>query len=142
MNWNVFEGISTDSYAATIGSDGDFTAAATYSGYALFFKEHTIHKVFGNKPSNIQIQTQEAPGVKNGCSGSVQVVGTTLIYLSGTGVYGYTGGVPFALSDVLEKTHTVGWNCREIPRKILFCQLRQEKENNCWSNDTSKTALA
>ena len=103
LNWNVFEGISTDSYAATIGSDGDFTAAATYSGYALFFKEHTIHKVFGNKPSNIQIQTQEAPGVKNGCSGSVQVVGTTLIYLSGTGVYGYTGGVPFALSDVLEK---------------------------------------
>ena len=58
LNWNVFEGISTDSYAATIGSDGDFTAAATYSGYALFFKEHTIHKVYGNKPSNIQIQTQ------------------------------------------------------------------------------------
>ena len=63
LNWNVFEGISTDSYAATIGSDGDFTAAATYSGYALFFKEHTIHKVYGNKPSNIQIHTQEAPGV-------------------------------------------------------------------------------
>lgn len=103
LNWNVFEGISTDSYAATIGSDGDFTAAATYSGYALFFKEHTIHKVYGNKPSNIQIHTQEAPGVMKGCSESVRLVGTTLIYLSGTGVYGYTGGVPFALSEVLEK---------------------------------------
>lgn len=37
FNWNCFEGISTDSYAATIGSDGDFTGAITHLGYVLFF---------------------------------------------------------------------------------------------------------
>lgn len=35
-NWNAFEGISTDSYAATIGSDGDFTGCLSHMGYVLF----------------------------------------------------------------------------------------------------------
>jgi hypothetical protein len=31
-NWNCFRGIATDSWAATIGSDGQFTGAITYLG--------------------------------------------------------------------------------------------------------------
>ena len=103
LNWNVFEGISTDSYAATIGSDGEFTGAASYSGYALFFKEHALHKVYGNKPSNIQINTMETYGVKKGCGKSLCTVGTVLLYVSEAGVYGYTGGVPFAVGEQMEK---------------------------------------
>ena len=39
-NWNCFMGISTDSYAATVGTDGQFTGAITHLGYPLFFKEN------------------------------------------------------------------------------------------------------
>ena len=46
-NWNCFAGISTDSYAASVGTDGQFTGAITYLGYPLFFKEGCIHKVYG-----------------------------------------------------------------------------------------------
>ena len=56
-NWHCYAGISTDSYAATVGTDGVFTGAITHMGYPLFFKENYLHKVYGNYPANYQIQT-------------------------------------------------------------------------------------
>ena len=49
-NWFSYRGIAADSYAVTVGSDGAFTGAATCMGYALFFKENTLHKLCGTKP--------------------------------------------------------------------------------------------
>lgn len=49
-NWFSYRGIAADSYAVTVGSDGAFTGAATCMGYALFFKENTLHKLYGSKP--------------------------------------------------------------------------------------------
>ena len=48
-NWFSYRGIAADSYAVTVGSDGAFTGAATCMGYALFFKENTLHKLYGSK---------------------------------------------------------------------------------------------
>ena len=39
-NWNCFMGLSTDSYVASCGTDGQFTGAITHLGYPLFFKEN------------------------------------------------------------------------------------------------------
>ena len=39
FNWNVFDGLSTDSYAVNVRIDGDFTACCSYLGYPVFFKE-------------------------------------------------------------------------------------------------------
>ena len=44
-NWNRFLGISTDAWAASVGSDGAWTGAANYLGYPTFFKEHVIHRI-------------------------------------------------------------------------------------------------
>ncbi|MCQ4771898.1 hypothetical protein NE579_15845, partial [Intestinimonas massiliensis] len=38
-NFFTFAGVSTDSYSVAVGSDGDFTGCAAYSGDVLFFKE-------------------------------------------------------------------------------------------------------
>ena len=54
-NWFSYRGIAADSYAVTVGSDGAFTGAATCMGYALFFKENTLHKLCGTKPSDFQL---------------------------------------------------------------------------------------
>lgn len=105
-NWNCFEGISTDAYAATIGSDGDFTGAATHLGYVLFFKESMIHKVYGSKPSNIQINSYPARGVKKGCSRSLAIVNATLMYASCDGICGYDGGVPYLISQNIQNGYT------------------------------------
>ena len=67
-NWNVFNqpSISTDSYVASVGSDGQFTGAITHLGHPLFFKENCMHKVYGNYPANFQITTTTCRGVQKG----------------------------------------------------------------------------
>lgn len=106
LNWNCFEGISTDSYAATIGSEGDFTGAVTHLGYVLFFKENMIHKVYGNKPGNIQINAYPARGVKKGCENSLIVVNETLYYASCDGVCAYDGSMPYLISENIKKRYS------------------------------------
>lgn len=105
-NWNCFEGISTDSYAATIGTEGDFTGAVTHLGYVIFLKEHMIHKVYGNKPSNIQINNYPARGVKPGCEKSLRIVNETLYYASCDGVCAYDGSMPYLISENIKKSYS------------------------------------
>lgn len=100
-NWSNFEGISTDSYAATVGSDGDFTACIGHMGYVLFFKEHTIHKLFGSKPANFQLNTNGMSGVREGCDKSLQIINETLFYVGRDGVYSYDGSTPYLISKAL-----------------------------------------
>lgn len=100
-NWNVFAGISTDSYAATVGTDGQFTGAITHLGYPLFFKEGCIHKVYGNYPANYQIQTTTCRGVQKGCSKSLAIVNEVLYYKSRSAVCAYDGSLPVEISSAL-----------------------------------------
>jgi hypothetical protein len=100
-NWNVFQGISTDSYVASVGTDGAFTGAITHLGYPLFFKENCLHKVYGNYPSNYQIQTTACRGVQEGCSKSLAIVNEILFYKARSGVCAYDGSLPQEISLVL-----------------------------------------
>ena len=100
-NWNSFLGLSTDSYAVTLGTDGQFTGAITHLGLPLFFKENYIHAVYGDYPSNFRIQTTACRGVQKGCSRSLAIVNETLIYKSRSAVCGYDGSLPVELSAAL-----------------------------------------
>ena len=100
-NWNCFMGISTDSYVASVGTDGQFTGAITHLGYPLFFKETCMHKVYGNYPSNYQIQTTACRGVQKGCDRSLAIVNEILYYKSRNGVCAYDGSLPVEMSAQL-----------------------------------------
>lgn len=100
-NWNCFMGISTDSYAASVGTDGQFTGAITHLGYPLFFKENCVHKVYGNYPANYQIQTTPLRGVQKGCERSLAIVNETLYYKARTGICAYDGSLPVEISSAL-----------------------------------------
>ena len=93
-NWNVFDGISTDSYAVDAGSEGSFTACCSYLGYPVFFKEEHIYKVYGSRPSNFQLMGSATMGVKEGSHRTLAIAGETLYYLSRSGIVAYAGGVP------------------------------------------------
>lgn len=97
-NWNCFEGISTDSYAVSVGTDGQFTGAITYLGHPMFFKESCMHKVFGNYPSNYQVQTTACRGVQSGCGRSLAIVNEVLYYKSRSGICAYDGSLPEEIS--------------------------------------------
>ena len=98
-NWNCFMGISTDSYAASLGTDGQFTGAITHLGYPLFFKENYLHKVYGNFPSNYQIQTTACRGVERGSSKSLAIVNEVLYYKARSGICAYDGSLPVEVSS-------------------------------------------
>lgn len=100
-NWNCFMGISTDSYAVSLGSDGQFTGAITHSGYPIFFKETCMHKVYGQIPANFQVQTTECRGVQKGCSRSLAIVNEVLYYKSRHAICAYDGSLPTEVSYAL-----------------------------------------
>lgn len=97
-NWNCFMGLSTDSYVASCGTDGQFTGAVTHLGYPLFFKENCVHKVYGNYPANFQIQTTACRGVQKGCADSLAIVNEVLYYKSRNAVCAYDGSLPTEIS--------------------------------------------
>ena len=99
FNWNNYEGISTDSWAATVGSDGDFTGVCAYSNYVLFWKENCVHILRGDKPSNFSLMERAMPGVRSGCSASLEIVNDTLYYVGRDGVYAFDGASPVKVSD-------------------------------------------
>ena len=100
-NWHQYLGIATDSWAASIGSDGAWTGAVNYLGYPTFFKENCIHRVVISAEGAHQIIETECRGVQSGSYKSLQVVGETLFYKSRTDVCAYQGGFPQGVSDAL-----------------------------------------
>lgn len=100
-NWNSFKGISTDSWAATIGSDGKFTGAVTYLGYPMLFKEDSFVKIAISTTGGHQTKETVCRGVQKGSGASLGVLNETLFYKSSGCICGYNGSLPFSISDEL-----------------------------------------
>ena len=100
-NWSTFMGISTDSYTASIGTDGPWTGAIAQRGYPVFFKENFIHRVSGTQPSSFSIQTTTARGVQAGSWRSLCVVGENIFYKSRDDVMLYDGNMPVSVGEKL-----------------------------------------
>ena len=100
-NWHSYLGISTDSYAATVGSEGQFTAVCAYMGYVLFWKEDRCHRLYGTRPENFNLVELPIRGVKTGCERSLTVCNGILYYVSRRGVMAFDGSAPVNIGDAL-----------------------------------------
>lgn len=130
FNWNVFDGLSTDSYACDVGSAGSFTGCFTYLGYPCFFKENYIYKVYGDKPSNFQLVGSATLGVSKGSSRSFAVAGEVLYYLSPSGICAYTGGIPQSIAAPFGMSRFRNAVGGSDGRKYY---VSMEDENGVWS---------
>ena len=97
-NWYCYMGLSTDSYTASVGTDGEFTGCIAYLGNPLFFKENYIHRASGSMPANYQLVTTACRGVQRGSWRSLVVVNEILYYKSRTDVCAYDGSLPVGVS--------------------------------------------
>jgi hypothetical protein len=97
-NWFCYAGISTDSYATSVGSDGVWTGAVHYGREVLFFKEECIHKLYGSMPSDYQLIEIKHRGVQRGSEKSIVCVNETLFYKSTADVCFYDGSLPTSIS--------------------------------------------
>lgn len=137
-NWNSFMGISTDSYVASVGTDGQFTGAITHLGYPIFFKEGCMHKVYGNYPSNYQIQTTACRGVQKGCSKSLAIVNETLFYKSRFGICAYDGSLPTEVSSALGDVGYSDAVAGALGNKYYVSMKDEEGIYNLFVYDTKK----
>ena len=137
-NWNCFMGISTDSYAVTVGTDGQFTGAITHLGYPIFFKENYMHKVYGNYPANYQINTTACRGVQKGSHKSLAIVNEVLYYKSRTSICAYDGSLPQEISYALGNvSYRDAVACAHGNKYYISMQNDTTKEWNLFIYDTA-----
>lgn len=93
-NWNCFEGLASDSWAASVGTDGKWTGAVNHLGYPIFFKEECLHKIYISSAGAHQVVDTACRGIMEGCSRSWAIVGENLYYKSRDSVMRYDGSLP------------------------------------------------
>lgn len=101
VEWGNYDGISTDAWAATVGSDGDFTGACVYANSVLFFKENCVHIVYGTKASNFTVSTIKLRGVQSGSGGSLCISDGLLYYKAPEGVFCFNGSAAHRIDSKL-----------------------------------------
>lgn len=137
-NWNEFQGISTDSYVASVGTDGKWTGAITHLGYPIFFKENVMHKVYISPIGAHQIQDTACRGVQEGCNKSLAIVGERLYYKSRSGIMMYDGSLPVSISDVLGQDKFFDAVAGAVDNKYYVSMRDENHEFSLYVYDTSK----
>ncbi len=99
--WNQYEGLSTDSWTASCGSDGRWTGAICYNGYPTFFKERSITRIYPSATGAHKVVEYPVPGVADMSADSLAIVNGVLYYLGTDGVYAWDGGQPVKVSAAL-----------------------------------------
>ncbi|MEG2207832.1 MAG: hypothetical protein RR065_06975 [Clostridia bacterium] len=109
-NWRQYMGLSTDSYAATVGSSGAFTGVAAHLGSVYFFKSDCVHQIMGTKPANYAVNAMETRGVGAGNSKSLLVIEERLYFKGENEVCAFGASMPGTISDALPRMggHAVG----------------------------------
>lgn len=136
-NFNVFDGLSTDSYSVDIGNAGDITAAINYGGYPTFFKEDGIYRLYGDQPSNYQIMPTMKQGVRKGCAKSLAVAGEILYYVSRSGIMAYGGGAP-EKADTALGIHVIDGVAASDERKYYISATEDGSNYAIYVYDTEK----
>lgn len=100
-NWYTYQGISTDSYAVSVGVTGEWTGCISFQGYPTFFKENAIFRIYGSFPAEYQVIQTDCRGVQQGSYKSLAVINEHLIYKSASDVVAFDGSSPVSISEVL-----------------------------------------
>lgn len=137
-NFNVYMGISTDSYAVSLGTDGKFTGAASYRGYILFFKENCVHKIYGQNPP-YTVMTSYIRGVQKGSHRSLVCLNETLYYKSPTGICAYEGGIPVSVSEALGNEYYTDAVAGALGNKYYICMSDKRGIRHLFTYDEEKT---
>lgn len=137
-SWNSFQGLSIDSYAATVGSEGVFTGATVYGSNPIFFKENSILTVYPSSTGAHAYKEMTANGVQNGSADSIRVVDNILYYKGVDGVYSYNGNMPNRISQALgdEKYYEASAG---VMNEVYYISMQDASSNqHLFTYDTHK----
>lgn len=137
LNWFCYQGISTDSYAASVSSPGPFTGIGSTADSVVFFKTDSITAVYGSQPSDFYVQTFTCEGVQESSSKSIVTINGMIYYKSASGVYVYSGYQPYCCSEQLAGKYTDAYAAAAGDR--YYIRMKDENgEFRLFSFDTIK----
>lgn len=147
-NWYSYAGLSTDSYALSVGEPGDWTGCISYQGYPTFFKENCIMKIYGSYPAEYQLSVHTCRGVQKGSEESLAVVNEYLMYKSTADICVYDGSSPTSISQALGRNtqyyNAVAAGCIgkyyvSMETNIGHCiNMIYDMERGIWTKNDSK----
>jgi hypothetical protein len=137
-NWYSYIGIASDSYAATVGSDGPFTGIIAYDNSVYFFKDDRYHRLWGTIPANFQLAEYQAAGVAQGSHRSLVVVNGVLYYLSIYGAMAYSGARPVPASAAFGERRYHGGVAGLRGTKYYLSALDEQGKPSVFALDTEK----
>lgn len=102
-NWDDYRGLVSDSYTASVGSDGAFTASCVLYEQIYFLKENAYTCVYGTRPANFTLNTvNDFVGVDTQGAHSLQVINEAAYYMACDGnVYRFDGTHAVCISAAL-----------------------------------------
>ena len=148
-NWRKYIGVQ-GAFTVSVGTEGDFTGAINHRGQPYFFKEGALHKIFGDNPSNYEMQTTLLDGVKKGSEKSLVSVNGTLYYHGITGICQFDS-LPYPVSKPLgeEKYHDAAagemngkYFISMADAKNRYAIYCLDTEQGTWWRQDEKKALA
>lgn len=125
-NWEQYRGISTDSWRASVGTDGPWTGCINYLGYPTFFKEDRLHRIAVSSSGAHQVSDIPCRGVEKGSWQSLKMVDEVLYYNSRDCICAYDGSFPVSVSKKIRRkfTDAVGGS---IGKKYYMCGYNDGK---------------
>lgn len=139
--YEQFEGLSTDSYTIEASTAGDFTGCAAFTSHIVFFKEDSIHRIYGSRPSNFNMVVSGAPGVQKGSYNSVKMLNEKLFYKGVDGIYMYSGGMPVLISGELGAEAYTNAVAGVQGNKYYISMKNSEGEYELFSYDTLRNVF-
>lgn len=136
--WKQYKGVSTDSYAATIGSGGEFTGAITYNGNPIFFKEHSMVKITVSSTGAHQVREIACEGIQKGSAKSACVVNGVLYYKGIEGIYAYDGSLPVLISSNLGDKRFFNASAGRLLDKYYVSMCDGDNQYSMFVYDTQK----
>lgn len=137
-NWNQFLGLATDSYVASVGTDGAWTGAVTHKGYPLFFKENCMHKVYISSTGAHQIVDAACRGVQKGSHKSLVVVNENLFYKSVSDVCVFDGSLPVSVGSQFGTERYFNATAGSLGDKYYISMSDREGKWHLFVFDTAK----
>lgn len=113
LNFNVFDGLSTDSWSVDTGTPGDFTGCCSFQGYPTFFKGNAVFRIMGDDPKNFYLRKSNIYGVDKGSDLSIVEIRGVLYYVSPVGVVAWNGA-----DHPSEVSHALGTDSSELTDAI------------------------
>lgn len=140
-NFNVFDGLTTDSWFQETGTAGSFTGCIPYLGYPIFFKEGHIFKIYGKNAENFEPSKSATMGVRAGAWRSLSIAGEILYYLGDNGLTAYSGGIPESAAAPFGNVRYTDAVAGSDGRRLYLSMKRSDSTRDLFCLDTDSGIL-